>query len=190
MNSQPKKTQHALHLVLTIISVGLWLPVWIWRSISNRLYNSKSGFGSDYMKNQPKHTEHVLHAVLSFLSIGLWLPIWIWRSISNGKYNSRSGFSKSESTSPALINLLRIIRGICGFIFALQIIQLFPVATWLTQPQAVSGNMWALLILKLFLTLLIHQTKPITKKASGLSFKINIFHKNLIKEGHSPWVKS
>ncbi len=40
------------------------------------------------------------------------------------------------------------------------------------------------------LSLLIHQTKPITKKASGLSFKINIFHKNLIKEGHSPWVKS
>lgn len=151
MNIQPKKTQHALHLILTIISGCLWLPVWIWRSISNRLYNSKSGFGSDYMKNQPKHTEHVLHAVLSFLSIGLWLPIWIWRSISNGKYNSRAGFSKSESTSPALINLLRIIRGICGFIFALQIIQLFPVATWLTQPQAVSGNMWALLILKLFL---------------------------------------
>ena len=37
---------------------------------------------------------------------------------------------------------------------------------------------------------LIHQTKPRTKKASGLSFKISMFRKSLIKEGHSPWVKS
>lgn len=100
------------------------------------------------MNAVPKHTKHVLHAVLTILSGGLWLPIWLWRSIINNIHNSRSGFSLGRSTSPSLFNLLRIARGFCGLIFALQIIQLLPVFTWTAQPQAVTGNMLGLLTVK------------------------------------------
>ena len=100
------------------------------------------------MNPQPKHTKHVLHAFLTLMSGGFWLPIWIWRSISNKIYNSRAGFSLDQSTSPSLFNILRIIRGFCGLIFALQIIQLLPIITWTTQSQAVTGNMLALLTFK------------------------------------------
>lgn len=101
------------------------------------------------MNTQPKHTQHVLHAFLTLMSGGFWFPIWIWRSISNKVHNSRAGFSLGQSTSPATFKLLRIIRGLCGFIFVLQIMQLLPVITWAAQPQAVTGNMLAILALKI-----------------------------------------
>lgn len=100
------------------------------------------------MHTQPKHTMHILHAFLALMSGGLWLPIWVWRSISNGRYNSRAGFSSDQSKSSSLFNLLRIIRCFCGLIVVLQLIQLFPVLTWVTQPQAVTGNMMAILTIK------------------------------------------
>lgn len=36
-NSTPerKKTNHLLHLILTLVTVGLWLPVWIIVAIVN-----------------------------------------------------------------------------------------------------------------------------------------------------------
>lgn len=47
-----------------------------------------------------------------------------------------------------MFGFLRFIRGFCGFLFAMQIIGLFPVITWLQQPDAVSGNMLALVFIK------------------------------------------
>ena len=43
----------------------------------------------------------------------------------------------------------RLIRGICGFIFASQIIGLLPIITWAQEPNAVTGEMWALVFIKL-----------------------------------------
>lgn len=47
-----------------------------------------------------------------------------------------------------MFGFLRFIRGFCGFLFAMQIIGLFPVLTWLQQPDAVTGNMLALVFIK------------------------------------------
>jgi len=47
-----------------------------------------------------------------------------------------------------MFGLLRFIRGFCGFLFAMQIVDLFPVLTWLKQPDAVTGNMLALVFIK------------------------------------------
>ncbi|MBU4288784.1 MAG: hypothetical protein KKI12_11525 [Proteobacteria bacterium] len=43
---------------------------------------------------------------------------------------------------------LRLFRGIVGFIFGWQVIGLFPVATWVSNPSAITGNMVAMVVLK------------------------------------------
>jgi len=39
--SNKKKTGHVLHLILSIISCGIWLPIWLLVVLSNSLENSK-----------------------------------------------------------------------------------------------------------------------------------------------------
>lgn len=41
--SQPVKTNHALHLVMTILTGGLWIPVWVIVAAINNNTNAKSG---------------------------------------------------------------------------------------------------------------------------------------------------
>jgi hypothetical protein len=36
VTKQRKKTNHLLHLVLSIITFGLWLPVWLFVHLSNK----------------------------------------------------------------------------------------------------------------------------------------------------------
>ena len=48
---------------------------------------------------------------------------------------------------------LRLVRGICGFLFASQIIGLLPVLTWLQHPNVITGEMWALVVVKVVATL-------------------------------------
>lgn len=49
---------------------------------------------------------------------------------------------------------LRIVRGIIGFVFGVQIIGLFPIITWLQDTSAITGNMIAVLVLKVVLGVL------------------------------------
>ena len=39
--SKKKRTSHVLHLILSIITAGLWLIIWILVSLSNSIENSK-----------------------------------------------------------------------------------------------------------------------------------------------------
>ena len=48
-----------------------------------------------------------------------------------------------------MIGLLRFIRGFCGFIFGWQVLGLLPVLSWVQQPDAITGSMVAVLLLKL-----------------------------------------
>jgi len=50
-----------------------------------------------------------------------------------------------------MFGLLRLLRGILGFIAVLQVNGLLPVLSWLEAPAAVDGNMIAIFIVKLFL---------------------------------------
>lgn len=43
---------------------------------------------------------------------------------------------------------LRLFRGIVGFIFGWQVIGLLPVLTWVSNPSAITGNMVAMVVLK------------------------------------------
>lgn len=47
-----------------------------------------------------------------------------------------------------MFGLLRFIRGFCGLLFGMQIVGLLPVLTWLQQPDAVTGGMWAQVFIK------------------------------------------
>lgn len=48
-----------------------------------------------------------------------------------------------------MLGFIRLIRGLCGFIFGMQIFGLLPVLTWLQQPDAVTGGMWAQVLVKI-----------------------------------------
>jgi len=39
--SQKKKTSHVLHLLVSLITMGLWIPIWLLVAISNNLENSR-----------------------------------------------------------------------------------------------------------------------------------------------------
>lgn len=39
--SKKKKTSHVLHLILSLVTVGFWVPVWIIVCISNAIENYK-----------------------------------------------------------------------------------------------------------------------------------------------------
>jgi len=38
---QKRKTSHVLHLILSVITFGLWIPVWILVAISNAMHNGQ-----------------------------------------------------------------------------------------------------------------------------------------------------
>jgi len=38
---QKKKTNHILHLLLTLLTAGLWVFVWIWAAHSNSKHNER-----------------------------------------------------------------------------------------------------------------------------------------------------
>jgi len=40
---QEAKTNHLLHLILSILSVGIWTPVWILVTVSNNLERRRLG---------------------------------------------------------------------------------------------------------------------------------------------------
>ena len=39
--SKPKRTNHILHLLLSIVTAGLWLPIWIIVAIVNAFRNKE-----------------------------------------------------------------------------------------------------------------------------------------------------
>ena len=39
--SQKKRTSHVLHLILAILSVGFWVPVWLLVALSNSIENAR-----------------------------------------------------------------------------------------------------------------------------------------------------
>lgn len=41
LESQKKKTNHILHLILSIITGGLWLVIWLFVGISNSSHNNR-----------------------------------------------------------------------------------------------------------------------------------------------------
>lgn len=41
MLSKKKSTSHVLHLTLSIVTVGLWIPVWVIVALSNSIYNAR-----------------------------------------------------------------------------------------------------------------------------------------------------
>ena len=63
------------------------------------------------------------------------------------EHRERNPENKSFVESTSFI-LLRLFRGIVGFIFGWQVIGLFPVLTWFSNPSAITGNMVAMVVLK------------------------------------------
>lgn len=53
-----------------------------------------------------------------------------------------------------MFGTLRLIRGVAGFIFAMQIVGLLPVFTWLSNVGAITGEMMANVVLKLLAALI------------------------------------
>lgn len=53
-----------------------------------------------------------------------------------------------------MFGLLRVIRGIFGFIAAWQVLGLLPILSWLQDIDTVNGNMMAILMVKLLFMVL------------------------------------
>lgn len=52
-----------------------------------------------------------------------------------------------------MFGLLRLVRGVCGFIFALQFFQVIQALAWVSSPEAAGvdmGKFFALLLIKVF----------------------------------------
>ncbi|MFA5572776.1 MAG: hypothetical protein WDA42_06690 [Candidatus Bathyarchaeia archaeon] len=72
-------------------------------------------------------------------------------SIDNNFSENTTKPNQAVPSGGPLFGLLRFIRGICGFIFALQVIHMVEAATTLLKPEAVSvdmGSFFALLFVK------------------------------------------
>ena len=39
--SKKKSTSHVLHLILSIVTVGFWIPVWVIVALSNSIENAR-----------------------------------------------------------------------------------------------------------------------------------------------------
>lgn len=39
--SQKKRTSHVLHLILSLVTVGFWVPVWLLVALSNSIENAR-----------------------------------------------------------------------------------------------------------------------------------------------------
>ena len=61
-----------------------------------------------------------------------------------------------------MFGLLRIIRGFCGFVFAMQVMQLIEAVAWLSKPEAADVDLGKFFALALF--------KVIFLLVSGLLF--------------------
>ena len=53
-----------------------------------------------------------------------------------------------------MFGILRLIRGAAGFVFAMQIVGLVPIFTWIAEPSAVTGAMMANVLLKVVAALI------------------------------------
>ncbi len=60
----------------------------------------------------------------------------------------------STSLGNHIFGVLRLIRGLCGFMFAMQIVGLLPILTWLQQPAQATGGMWVQALFKVIAMIL------------------------------------
>jgi len=42
VTTSKRHTSHAFHLIMSIITVGLWIPVWIWMTFQNMIIPEKT----------------------------------------------------------------------------------------------------------------------------------------------------
>ncbi len=73
------------------------------------------------------------------------LVVWAWAGRKRGMPQPSE---QQPRKGVIMFRVLRFIRGVCGFIFALQIFGLLPMYTWLLQPDAITGHMLALAFCK------------------------------------------
>lgn len=52
-----------------------------------------------------------------------------------------------------MFGVLRFVRGVFGLLFGLQILGMLPILSWLQHPESVTGNMAALLLIKVLAAL-------------------------------------
>ena len=90
--------------------------------------------------------------VAALVSGVIWLLVKENGNPTSAEKRQRDPQNKSlfEST---MFGVLRIIRGIIGFVFGWQIVGLFPVITWFSNPSAITGGMVGLVLVKVFMAI-------------------------------------
>ncbi|MFY0690451.1 MAG: hypothetical protein JXR14_00860 [Paracoccaceae bacterium] len=69
------KFPHGIHIFLSIVTIGLWLPIWG----LHYLFRSRKKYPSDQKVHDALDRQkfpHAAHIFVSCLTVGLWLPIW------------------------------------------------------------------------------------------------------------------
>lgn len=96
LNSKKKNTNHVLHLILSIVTGGLWLLVWLAVAINNNSYNSKIDSEIGLLMGVRPQPKRISPVVLVLITIAAWL---VYRAIdSAGTIATSNPVSKREQT--------------------------------------------------------------------------------------------
>lgn len=96
LNSKKKNTNHVLHLILSIVTGGLWLLVWLVVAINNNSHNSKIDDEINLLMGVRPQPKRISPVVLVLITVAAWL---VYRAIdSTGTIGASNPVSKREQT--------------------------------------------------------------------------------------------
>lgn len=103
--------------------------------------------GYDWLIDPPKRGYIAATVNVSMLLIQ-WIGVLVVGGLAFFLAKNSTQEPQVTGSGTIMFGLLRLIRGICGFVFAIQITGLLPILTWLQQPDAVTGGLWAQVLIK------------------------------------------
>jgi len=103
--------------------------------------------GYNWLIEPPQQWDVAATVNVSMLLIQ-WIGVLIVGGLAFSLARTETQESKVSGSGVMMFLLLRLIRGFCGFVYVMQFFGLYPVLTWLQQPDAVTGGMWAQALIK------------------------------------------
>lgn len=103
--------------------------------------------GYDWLVDPPKRGYIAATVNVSMLLIQ-WIGVLVVGGLAFCLAKNLTQEPRVSGSGAIMFGLLRLIRGVCGIVFTIQIYGLFPVITWLQQPEAITESMLAHILIK------------------------------------------
>ncbi len=151
MNSKQKLILFAF--ILITVGMMLYPPFHI------VIKGTERNMGYGFLFDPPKKSHFLVASVNVPVLIAQWIVSILvgtagWFLAKNDANSTliesreRNPENKSVTESASFL-LLRLFRGVVGFMFGWQIILLFPILTWFSNPSAITGNMITMILIKI-----------------------------------------